>query len=134
MGQLILIRGNKVSFYIPPTGVEVVKDGGNYVRQAETLERLEYCLLVDQNGKKRYVRGADVVFPKPTESFKLNDDGDRKNKAYELNEKTGSTSRSSRSTVSPRPRRCREARSLAPDSTYRRMARRSAASRGRSCS
>ena len=39
------------------------------MRDALTLERLEYCILVDQNGKKRYERGPQVVFPEPTEAF-----------------------------------------------------------------
>lgn len=73
MGKLFIIRGTEVSFYIPPTGIEVVPEHVNgedrYVREAVTLERLEYCLLLDQNGNKRYVRGPAVVFPKPTEKF-----------------------------------------------------------------
>lgn len=73
MGKLFVIRGTEVSFYIPPTGIEVVPEHVNgedrYVREAVTLERLEYCLLLDQNGNKRYVRGPAVVFPKPTEKF-----------------------------------------------------------------
>lgn len=73
MGKLFVIRGTEVSFYIPPTGIEVVPEKVNgeerYVREAVSLERLEYCLLLDQNGNKRYVRGPDVVFPKPTEKF-----------------------------------------------------------------
>ena len=90
IGQMLLIMGNVVSFYIPPTGVEVLKDETTkFVRQALTLERLEYCLLVDEDGNKRYVRGPEVVFPEPTETFKLNDDGDRKSRAYELNEISG---------------------------------------------
>lgn len=89
IGQELLIRGTEVSFYIPPTGIEVLKDGESYVRDALTLERLEYCLLVDEDGNKRYVRGPEVVFPQPTESFKLNDDGDRKSRAYELNAISG---------------------------------------------
>src|SRR5690606_22928545 len=45
MGTLLVIRGTEVAFYIPPTGVEVVPDvDGNYVREAITLERLEYCI------------------------------------------------------------------------------------------
>ena len=33
MGNLLVIRGTVVSFYIPPTGIEVVPDEkGNYVR------------------------------------------------------------------------------------------------------
>jgi major vault protein len=73
MGKLFVIRGTEVSFYIPSTGIEVVPERVNneerYVREAVTLERLEYCLLLDQNGNKRYVHGPDVVFPRPTEKF-----------------------------------------------------------------
>ena len=73
MGKLFVIRGVDVSFYIPSTGIEVVAEQVNgetrYVRQAVSLERLEYCLLLDQSGTKRYVHGPDVVFPRPTESF-----------------------------------------------------------------
>jgi major vault protein len=73
MGKLFMIRGTEVSFYIPPTGVEVIPevvgDEERYVREAVSLERLEYCLLLDQNGTKRYVHGPAVVFPAPTEKF-----------------------------------------------------------------
>jgi major vault protein len=73
MGKLFIVQGTEVSFYIPPTGIEVVPEmvGGEerYGREAVTLECLEYCLLLDQNGNKRYIRGPAVVFPKPTEKF-----------------------------------------------------------------
>lgn len=88
VGKLIIIRGTEVSFYIPPTGVEVVRDGDKYVRDALTLERLEYCILVDENGKKRYERGPQVVFPLPSEAF-IERDGKRKFPAIELNEIQG---------------------------------------------
>ena len=89
VGKLFIIKGTDVSFYIPPTGVGVVPDEqGSYVRDALTLERLEYCILVDQNGKKRYERGPQVVFPQPTETF-IAMDGSRKFKAIELNEIQG---------------------------------------------
>ncbi len=79
-GQRIIVRGDQVSFYIPPTGVEVIEDEPRpgttptegddlHVREAVTLERLEYCILVDENGDKRYERGPAVVFPTPTEHF-----------------------------------------------------------------
>jgi len=68
-GTLDIICGTEVSFYIPPTGIEVVPDGESYVRDAVTLERLEYCVLQDEDGNKRYERGPQVVFPKPTEKF-----------------------------------------------------------------
>ena len=89
VGKLLIIKGTDVSFYIPPTGVGVVTDeNGHYVRDALTLERLEYCILVDQNGKKRYERGPKVVFPEPTETFIVKE-GYRKFKALELNEIQG---------------------------------------------
>ncbi|MCL4227243.1 MAG: hypothetical protein KJZ91_22500 [Myxococcales bacterium] len=89
VGKLFIIKGTDVSFYIPPTGVGVVTDeAGSYVRDALTLERLEYCILVDQNGKKRYERGPQVVFPEPTETF-IARDGVRKYKAIELQEIQG---------------------------------------------
>ena len=72
-GQILVIKGTEVSFYIPPTGIEVIpvdnKHSNGYVREAITLERLEYCILKDEDGNKRYVHGPEVVFPKPTEAF-----------------------------------------------------------------
>lgn len=85
VGRLLVIRGTEVSFYIPPTGVEVVMEGDKYVREALTLERLQYCILVDESGNKRYVRGPDVVFPLPTERFHENDRGERRFRPIELN-------------------------------------------------
>ena len=90
VGRLIVIRGTEVSFYMPPTGVEVVPEamrgkGNVYVREALTLERLQYCILVDEDGNKRYVRGPDVVFPTPTETFYTNDDDERVFRPIELN-------------------------------------------------
>ena len=72
VGQLLVIKGTEVSFYMPPTGIEVIPVGGygdEYVRDAVTLERLEYAILKDEDGEKRYVHGPAVVFPKPTETF-----------------------------------------------------------------
>ena len=89
MGQLMIIKGTDVSFYIPPTGIEVVVDEhGQHVRDAETLENLEFCILLDQNGSKRYVIGPDVVFPEPTETF-VSQGRSRKGRAIELNEISG---------------------------------------------
>jgi len=72
-GQILVIKGTEVSFYIPPTGIEVIPVNNNpregYVREAVTLERLEYCILKDEDGNKRYVHGPEVVFPKATETF-----------------------------------------------------------------
>lgn len=86
VGRLLVIRGTEVSFYIPPTGIEVVPDeNGKYVRDALTLERLQYCILIDESGNKRYVRGPDVVFPLPTETFFTNENGERVFRPIELN-------------------------------------------------
>jgi major vault protein len=93
-GQLFIIKGTDVSFYIPPTGVEVLQDkeDGEYVRNAVTLEQLEYAILIDENGNKRYEKGPQVVFPKPTERFHermVDDEGEQKPtrrfRAIELN-------------------------------------------------
>ncbi len=93
VGKQLIIRGTEVSFYIPPTGIEVVKDGDSYAREALTLERLEYAILVDENGKKRYEIGPQVVFPLPSERFvEARDDNGRPSKkfrAVELNEIQG---------------------------------------------
>ncbi|MCU0447904.1 MAG: SPFH domain-containing protein [Microscillaceae bacterium] len=89
MGKMLVIKGSNVSFYIPPTGVEVVPDDDDeYVREAVTLERLEYCILLDENGNKRFIQGPAVVFPEPTEEF-IYREGVRKFKAIELNEMSG---------------------------------------------
>jgi len=69
-GKLFIIKGTDVSFFIPPNGIEVLPDSENrYIREAVTLEQLEYCILLDENGGKRFERGPQVVFPKPTERF-----------------------------------------------------------------
>jgi len=88
VGRLLTIRGTEVSFYIPPTGVEVLKrTKGDYVREALTLERLQYCITIDESGNKRYKRGPDVVFPLPTEKFHSNEKGDLTFRPVELNSK-----------------------------------------------
>lgn len=88
-GDLMVIKGVDCSFYIPETGFEVLPYNGNkYVRDAVTLERLEYCILKDEDGNKRYVHGPDVVFPKPTEVFVTQGDS-VKYKAIELSEISG---------------------------------------------
>lgn len=71
-GQILVIKGTDVQFYIPPTGIEVLPVGGygnKYVRDAVTLERLEYCILKNEKGVKKYIHGDAVVFPQPDEVF-----------------------------------------------------------------
>ena len=92
-GQILVIKGTEVSFYIPPTGIEVIPvhndDGNGYVRDAVTLERLEYCILKDEDGNKRYVHGPAVVFPEPTETFVNSPKGGCIFRAIELSKITG---------------------------------------------
>lgn len=92
MGQLLVIKGTEVSFYVPPTGIEVIPVGGrgdDYVRDAVTLERLEYAILKDEDGEKRYVHGPAVVFPKPTETFVETPKGGNIFRALELSPISG---------------------------------------------
>lgn len=91
-GQLLVIKGTEVPFYIPPTGIEVIPiegRGGDYVRDAVTLEKLEYCILRDEQGNKKYIHGAAVVFPEPDEMFVENPYGGYKFKAVELSDISG---------------------------------------------
>lgn len=90
-GEILIIKGTEISYYIPPTGIEVVKDEmtNSYVRKAVTLERLEYCILKDENGKKRYEYGPAVVFPKSTESFVPTKNNSFTFKAIELSDISG---------------------------------------------
>ena len=92
-GQILVIKGTEVSFYIPPTGIEVIPkdndDRKGYVREAVTLERLEYCILKDEDGNKRYVHGPEVVFPKPTETFVTSPKGGYIFRAVELSKISG---------------------------------------------
>jgi hypothetical protein len=91
VGTRIVVQGSDVSFFIPCTGVEVLKDSdtGQYVREAVTLEQLEYCCLIDENGKKEYPRGPVVVFPKPTQVFDKDSKQRRKFRPIELNKING---------------------------------------------
>jgi major vault protein len=83
-GQVFVIRGGNVAFFMPSTGLEVLAAAdGTYVRQAVTLEALEYCILLDETGNRRYEQGPAVVFPEPAETFVIKD-GRTKFRATEL--------------------------------------------------
>lgn len=89
-GKTFLIKGIDECFYIPMTGIEIVKTyDGNYVREAVILESLEYCILKDENGNKRYIHGPNVVFPTVTETFLLNSNNSPIFKAIELSPLSG---------------------------------------------
>lgn len=92
-GQILVIKGTEISFYIPPNGIEVIPINNDpnegYVRDAITLERLEYCILKDEDGNKRYVHGPEVVFPEPTETFVSSAKGSNIFRAIELSKISG---------------------------------------------
>lgn len=89
IGKLLIIKGTDCSFFIPPTGVEVLREEKKFVQDAVTLKQLEYAVLVDESGEIRYARGPDVVFPEPTEKFEKGPKGSRKFRAIELNQLSG---------------------------------------------
>jgi major vault protein len=93
-GQRIVIKGTDVSFYIPPTGVEVVVDNkGKYVRDAVTLQKMEYCVKVKEDGTEIYKLGPAVVFPQADEQFRYSTSSSgtptNKFRAIDLNELSG---------------------------------------------
>ncbi len=91
VGKLLIIKGTDYSFFIPPTGISVLFDSesNTYVRDAITLEQLQYCLLLDEDGEKRYVHGPAVVFPEPTEMFVKDAEGNSIFRAVEMNKNQG---------------------------------------------
>lgn len=93
VGQILIIKGSEMPFYIPPTGIEVLPIGGRgyqYVRDALTLTNMEYCILIDESGNKSYISGPAVVFPRPNQVFIKNPDTDTPIfRAIELTETSG---------------------------------------------
>ena len=89
-GKRYVIKGTEVAFYIPPSGVKVVKDPdtARFVREAVTLEKLEYAILLDENGEKEYAYGPNLVFPRPSQRFVYRN-GKRKFRAFELDQRKG---------------------------------------------
>ena len=90
-GQLLVIKGTEVQFFIPGNGMEVIPaENGEFIRDAVTLERLEYGILKNEEGEKRYIHGPAVVFPEPDEMFVVNPETNSYIfKAIELSEISG---------------------------------------------
>ncbi|MCI0464190.1 MAG: hypothetical protein L0Z62_45225 [Gemmataceae bacterium] len=88
IGTERIVKGSDVSFYIPRTGLEVVPENGQYVRDAVTLLDGEYCILQAPNGQRKYFRGPAVVFPEPMEGF-VEQDGLRVFQAFPLRKNMG---------------------------------------------
>ena len=90
-GDQFIIRGDEHSFFMPVTGLEVVQTAsGEYVRDSLVLERLQYAILCNENGERRYVYGPAVIFPEVTEQFVINPENNMPIfKAIELSELSG---------------------------------------------
>ena len=88
IGAERVVKGAEVNFYIPKTGLEVVPENGQYVRNAVTLLDGEYCILLTPSGQRKYFRGPAVVFPEPVERF-VERDGGRVFKAVNLKQNLG---------------------------------------------
>jgi major vault protein len=86
IGTEKVIRGSETRFFIPTTGWEVVREGSNYVRKAVKLEEGQYCQLRRSTGKKRHVRGPEVVFPNADEVFVIGEGGVYVRQALKLEE------------------------------------------------
>jgi major vault protein len=82
-GFLFGVYGSDCSSFTPCTGIEVVPESdGEYVRQGEQLDAIEYCKFRG-GGKFRYVYGPAIAFPTPMEQF-VEEDGRRKFNSIEL--------------------------------------------------
>jgi len=70
-GDRKVIRGDKVKFYIPPTGIRVLprEDGKGFVETACRVGAMEYAHLRKKDGTERYERGPQMVFPEHDELF-----------------------------------------------------------------
>ena len=98
VGDILIIRGTEVPFYIPSTGFEVIPKNrlddcngtmDEYVRDALTLKKLEYCILQSESGNREYIHGPKVVFPEPDQKFIKTSDGGIIFDAIELSEISG---------------------------------------------
>ena len=90
IGAQAIITGEYVRFYIPPTGVEVLKDHkGEFVRKAVRLSDMHYCAIMDEKGQVHYHRGPGVIFPaSPYQKF-IAIDNERIFPAYTLTKNSG---------------------------------------------
>lgn len=91
VGQRIVIRGNLTPTYIPPSGIEVVKDDAtdgstreSAVREAVVLGPTEFCVLLDEDGKPQTQPGPGRVFPGPFDRFRTEGSKNRVYAAYHL--------------------------------------------------
>lgn len=87
LGQRIVIPGNLTPTFIPPTGVEIVKDNGtqdSFIRQTVVLGPTDFCRVINEDGKITNHKGPGRIFPGPYDKFETRGSHDRIYKAYHL--------------------------------------------------
>lgn len=84
--QRIIIPGSVTPTYIPPTGIEIVPEEGSRqtIRDAAVPGPTQFCVLIDQNGRRRTERGPDCIFPGPNDRFQTEGSDGRIYDAYHI--------------------------------------------------
>jgi hypothetical protein len=97
IGSEYLVRGRMTSFFIPPTGVTVLKADdrvtssrvNGYVMNGVQLDADEYAKLRNRTGRISYVRGSTTVIPCEDQVFETVDVNNPKFKAVSIDENSG---------------------------------------------
>ena len=74
LGTEFVVRGDKTSFFIPPTGITVLPSSGEktYVCRGVCLAADEYAMLLNRVGRVSYVYGPTTVIPCIDQEFRPN--------------------------------------------------------------
>jgi hypothetical protein len=97
IGTEYIVRGQKTSFFIPPTGVTVLKatdpvtkdPRDEYVMNGVQLDADEYAALRNRVGRISYVRGSTTVIPCVDQVFQATSGRNSKFKAVSIDENSG---------------------------------------------
>ena len=86
LGQRIIIPGNLTPVYIPPTGIEIVRDEvtNSVVRDAVVLGPTEFCIIRNEAGEPEVYEGPGRVFPGPYDIFETKGSRNRVYDAYHI--------------------------------------------------
>ncbi|MEA1926377.1 MAG: hypothetical protein U9M90_04040 [Patescibacteria group bacterium] len=85
LGQRIIIPGNLTPVYIPPTGIEIVRDdAGLVVRDTVVLGPTEFCVIRNKAGEPEVYEGPGRVFPGPYDVFETEGSRNRVYDAYHI--------------------------------------------------
>lgn len=90
-GAEYIVRGDKIQFFIPPTGVTVLPFDASkrFVRRGIRLAADEYAMLVNRVGRVSYVYGPATVIPCVDQEFKNAPNGQPVFKAMAIDENSG---------------------------------------------